>query len=257
MEIDKNIKNKLEERAIQPSVSAWERLSDQLDTHARRKRRRQFFYISSAASILLLVSIFLLWTKNDIVERPMIPEETIVIVPIDTNAFKNKFDAIIEKDVTSITDNSNLKKETIVKKISKEKKGIQIEKKIPIITPKIVSKEVVAEHKEPVSKSTPQILEKKTKRHSRVSVDSEALLYSVTHTEAEVIAYYRKYKIDRNDVLSSIKKELKKSNLKIDANSILAEVERDIDDASFKKNFMSIIKKRVSDIASAIASRND
>jgi LysM repeat protein len=256
MEIDKNIKNKLEERAIQPSVSAWERLSDQLDTHARRKRRRQFFYISSAASILLLASIFLLWTKSDVVDRPILPEETIVIAPVDTTIFENKLDAIIKKEVTPIVDNNNLKKETIVRKIPQEKKRGRVEKNIPIVPESTVSNEVIVVHKESVNKSTP-VIEKKIKKHSRISVDSEALLYSVTHTEAEVIAYYKKYKIDRNDVLSSIKKELKKSNLKINANSILAEVERDIDDASFKKNFMSIIKKRVSDIASAIASRND
>jgi ABC-type uncharacterized transport system substrate-binding protein len=99
----------------------------------------------------------------------------------------------------------------------------------------------------------------KKSRKTRISVNSDALLYSVTHTEEEVIAYYKKYQLNRKDIINSIEQQLRKSNLKVavNASTILAEVEREIDDASFKKNFMKIIKRRVSDLATAIASRND
>ena len=79
----------------------------------------------------------------------------------------------------------------------------------------------------------------------------------MTHSKEEVKAYYAKYNINRDEVLQSIQNQLNKSNFKIDANTILAEVERDIDEDDFQNNFMKSLKKRVSDIASAIASRND
>lgn len=63
--------------------------------------------------------------------------------------------------------------------------------------------------------------------------------------------------MDRDALLNTIKLELKKSNLKVNPNSILAEVERTIDDDDFQNNFLKSLKSKVSDIASAIASRND
>ena len=54
-----------------------------------------------------------------------------------------------------------------------------------------------------------------------------------------------------------IKNELKQSNIKLNPETILAEVEKNIDEDNFKNNFMQFLKKRVVDIASAIASRNE
>lgn len=255
MEIDKNIKGKFKERAIQPSSSAWERLSDQLDTYARRKRRRRFFYISSAASILLLISIFL-FSTNTSVESPLQPEKMIVDQEVKVPKIKEELKTNIDENESAIANTTISEKEVIPQKKIKKKNVRKTRTIVPVEIPKeIITEEAVAVVDKPESKD---IVQKNTfKKPSRISVNSDALLYSVTHTEEEVIAYYRAHKIDREDVLNSIKLQLKKSNLKIDARTILADVERDIDDASFKENFMKIIKKRVSDLATAIASRND
>ena len=76
-------------------------------------------------------------------------------------------------------------------------------------------------------------------------------------TKEEIKAYYKKYKIDRADVLLAIKKELKESNIKVDPQTILAEVERDVSEENFQNNFYQFIKKRVSSVATAIANRNN
>ena len=93
--------------------------------------------------------------------------------------------------------------------------------------------------------------------NSAIKINADDLLFAVTHSPKEVSAYYAKYNVNRNDVLRTIKSELKKSNFKIDPNTILAEVERTIDDDIFQNNFMNSLKRKVSDIAEAIASRND
>jgi len=263
MGIDKDIKNKFEERAIQPSASSWERLSNQLDMHAKRKRRRRFFYISSAASILLLVSIFALSLESDTIEDSIIPEKMIVETPAKTPEVKKEIDDLLDKNETIIAKNDTPKQEITPRKRSNKKAVDRNKELVPIEIPKTImqNKDVIAKVDKSTGKginlSADEVKLNKKKGTSRISVNSEALLYSVTHTEEEVVAYYKAHKIDREDVLNSIKKQLKKSNLKIDARTILADVERDIDDASFKENFMKIIKKRVSDLATAIASRND
>lgn len=264
MEIDKNIKKKFEEREMRPSASAWERLSNQLDSHARKKRRRRFFYISSAASILLLLSLFLMKNKENSIEAPLLPERSLVESSEPIKEVTKDKELVLQEE-TIVVKNDIPVKEVPVKRLNKKSNSPKKKEFVPIDIKKLdnVSNEAIAQKEKPkqeiINTKTSDVasLEKKKINTKRVSVNSDALLYSVTHTEAEVIAYYRAHKIDRNDVLNSIKKELQKSNLKIDARTILADVERDIDDASFKENFMKIIKKRVSDLATAIASRND
>jgi len=83
------------------------------------------------------------------------------------------------------------------------------------------------------------------------------LLFAVTHSSTEVKEYYAKLNLTREDVLSTIKNELKNSNIKVSPEAILAEVERTIGEEDFQNNFLQSLKKRVTDIATAIASRND
>ncbi|WP_341221634.1 hypothetical protein [Polaribacter atrinae] len=64
--LDHSIKEKLQNRTINPSASAWERLSVQLDEQPKQKKKGWFFYVGAAASILLLISIgFLFLNKNE------------------------------------------------------------------------------------------------------------------------------------------------------------------------------------------------
>ena len=58
-------------------------------------------------------------------------------------------------------------------------------------------------------------------------------------------------------LLKMIKIELKKSNLKVDPKIILAEVETTIKNDIFQNNFLKSLKVKITDIATAVASRND
>jgi NhaP-type Na+/H+ and K+/H+ antiporter len=93
--------------------------------------------------------------------------------------------------------------------------------------------------------------------NSRIKINSDDLLYAVSHNKEDVKTYYAKYNLKKEDILRTIKSELKKSNIKINPETILAEVERTIDDDDFQNNFMKSLKNKISDIATVIASRND
>ena len=267
--IDTNIKEKLANRTFEPSASAWERLSTQLDQQSKQQKRGWFFYIGYAASILVLISIGIyLFSDKEVV---IIPENIIVDAPIDTVIIKNKIDKIFNeipveevivknekkvkeikpKNVSSITEkkskkkvntianNVNIIKKEINKKEIKNKVAVYIDDLKPLVKNQTVASKIV------------------NNTNSRIKVSGVDLLYAVTHTETEVKAYYAKLNVTRDDVLKTIKSELKKSNLKVNPETILAEVESTIDDDFFKNNFLKSLKRRVTDIASAIASRND
>ena len=277
--IDNNIKEQFENRTFKPSASAWERLSVQLDEEPKQKKIGWFFYIGAAASILLLVSIGIQLFSDD--SQEIIPNEEVVISPIDTNnidttieKFINEIhieEAIVKKDKVenselnneefknSINSNIIVNKSNNVSQTKKEYKERVVkkqffEKKHKTILAKVEEKMLVAIQKKEVPKEN-KIL--KQDPNSSIKINSDDLLFAVTHSPEEVTAYYAKYNVNREDVLKTIRNQLKESNIKINPNTILAEVERTIDDDVFQNNFMKTLKRRVSDIATAIASRNN
>ncbi|WP_373940640.1 hypothetical protein OEG92_10220 [Polaribacter sejongensis] len=52
--IDKNIKEKLDNRTINPSASAWERLSAQLDEQPKQKKKGWFFYVGASSKYFII-----------------------------------------------------------------------------------------------------------------------------------------------------------------------------------------------------------
>ena len=82
-------------------------------------------------------------------------------------------------------------------------------------------------------------------------------MYAVTNPTKDINQYYKKYNIDRNDVLKSIQNQLQNANLKIDANTLLVDVEKTIDEETFKKSFLQVVKGKVTGFASAFANRNN
>ena len=269
--LDNNIKEKLQNRAFQPSASAWERLSAQLDEQPKQKKRGWFFYIGAAASILLLITIgFQIFSKNDdqIVPENIITNETIDIEKIDKriDKFINEIPAekaIVNTDEVEEKQKVNYNKNVIANKVKQSHLNKEITSsqttrndntEIAIVKVKITNN----------SKNVIPTKEKKLKENifkqdpnSKIKINSDDLLFAVTHSSKEVKAYYAKHNLTRDDVLKTIKNELQKTNIKVNPNTILAEVERTIGEEDFENNFLKSIKRRVSGIATALASRND
>lgn len=280
--IDKHIAEKLKNRELQPSFSAWERLSNQLDEHETKKKKRRWMFIGYAASILVLISAGIFYfTKSS--EKLINDTNTITVdVPVDTTKFTIQplkdlvpiEEAVVQTEKGANTakekeaEPSKQKNKTTPKVIiakhtetTNQKKGkdvLPIKDKIitPVETAVIAKADVTQKETSGGSKDKSKLQKKSKKSKFRIQVNSDDLLYAVTHTPAEVKAYYAKYNVKRHDVLKTIQQELKKTNLKVDPNTILAEVEKNIDEDDFKDNFMQRLKTKISDIAVAIAYRN-
>ncbi len=263
--LDENIQKKLENRTLQPSVSAWERLSNELDVYEKKKKKKIFFYIGYAASIVVIISLGIFMATNT---KP-VPINTIITAkPIDTNFIKTKNDflkndfQLIEKAIVNTKKQTNSTKQlnAFTKRaittlqtddFKNEMKSFIVEASIEK-EKNIVTKSGI----ELKYKSLMQQNKNASEKTNKIHVNSTDLLYAVTHSKEEVKQYYAKYNIDRNDVLKNIQKELHKTGLKVSPNSILAEVERTINEDAFQNNFIKSIRKRVKNIATTIASRN-
>jgi hypothetical protein len=274
---NKNIQKKFENRTFEPSASAWERLSVQLDEQPKQKKIGWFFYIGAAASILLLVSVGIQLFSNN--SEEITPKEEVVIKQIDRDLIDEKIEklkieipleeAIVTKDRVEVAQEKTVinvfaKEERLKQSLSTEDNKLSKNyiKKEKIIIAKVEEKPniISIEMEKFQTKNSSEEIKKKILKqdpNSKIKINADDLLYAVTHTTKEVKEYYAKYNVNREDILKTIKSELKKSNVKVNPNTILAEVERTIGDDDFQNNFMKSLKRRVSDIASAIASRND
>lgn len=253
--LDNAFKEKLQNRTLQPSASAWERLAVQLDEQPKKTTKSWLFYGSIAAGILLLVSVGLSFvlSKNEEVK----PTQKMVNQPIDTVEI-NKNKAIKIEDIkpkTLLVQHKDVKKAPLKNTYTKEVQKDQFVEDLVVENLNFDSLKIGIEtvQNQTVKKENSV----NTKIETSIKINSEDLLYAVTHTPKEVQAYYAKYQVNREDVMRIIKLELKQSNIKLNPETILAEVEKTIDEDDFKNNFMQFLKKRVVDIASAIASRND
>jgi len=110
--IDKVVKQKLENRTFSPSESAWERLSMQLEEQPKKKKTNWVLYTGIAASILLLLTIAIqvFNTKEEVI----IPENELVIDKVDKEIINQKIDKLINeipKEEAIVKEEVNIKKE--------------------------------------------------------------------------------------------------------------------------------------------------
>lgn len=261
--IDTEIKKKLADRTFTPSNSAWERLSVQLDEQPKQQKTKWFLYVSVAASIVLLLTIGIQFFSVD--NETIFPQEELVIDKKDKEILEEKIDQFINEipaEEAIVKEEKSTPKQ-VEKKIAKnevtfEKPRVDKIKQDQLIVAKVDENIPQKSNDDLLKEASLERIEKmQTNTKSGIKINADALLFAVTHTPKEAKAYYAKYKIDRNDALQTIKTELKKSELNVNPEAILAEVERSIEEDDFQNNFLNTLKRRVTDIASAIASRND
>ena len=270
--LDKSIKEKFSNRTLEPSVSAWERLSVKLEEQPKQNKKGWFSYRGYAATILVLMSIGIYTLSDD--EQVSSPKQIIVEENRDTTSIKNK----IEQHFNAISIDKALVKS---EKVEKKKEGKSIEVK-NVTTNSFAFKEKHAPFKKEesllnkkkekirnvkIKENNPMIIHIKeefsnevfTKQNfnSRIKVNAADLLYAVTHGANGIEKKEAKPNMSRKEILKTIKTELYKSNLKVNPETILSEVEHTITNDIFQNNFLKSLKKRISNIATSIASRND
>ena len=57
IKFEEQIKDKLEQRTVTPSIEAWSKLSEQLDADDKRSKKTSFWWFGIAASIAALVFV--------------------------------------------------------------------------------------------------------------------------------------------------------------------------------------------------------
>ena len=250
--IDKQIADKLKDREFKPSLSAWERLSEELNKEPVKKKHSWVLYLGYAASIVVLIGAGFLYILND--NNKLTPQNIIVNATTDTLKLKevNLKEIIpVEEAIVKVIERKEKYKNIKTKKIQFKEES---KRTVANVSKQRIGK-ILVNHKVKKEDKDSTIANSK-KGKSSILVNSDDLLFVVTHSQEEVKEYYAKYKINRKDVLDTIRKELIKSNLTINPETILAEVEYDIKETDFEQNFMKKFKSKLSNVIVVIADRN-
>ncbi|MFD2528400.1 hypothetical protein [Polaribacter marinaquae] len=261
--LDNSVKEKFANRTLEPSVSAWERLSTKLDEEPKQKKKGWFFYIGYAASIIVIISIgFFIFSDEDIIIKndTIIVEEVIDTVNIIKNIEEHFNEVSVEKAI--VKNEQSIEEKT--KKIDNIKRDIT-SKSTKVAQFNNKNKKIEKSLVDKTTRTTTNVVAKNevnpssdlNKEKFSITVNADDLLKSISTKSKKVEAYYANNNISEEELLKAIKSELIKSDLKVNPETILAEVERSINDDVFENNFLKSLKKKISNIATAIASRNN
>jgi hypothetical protein len=218
--IEKQIKEKLNQREIQPSANAWDRLDAMLSVK-EQKPKRNYKWLSIAAVFVgfTLIGIFMMnqgsSTDNVIPSNSIVLEnETKLIENESTPEIVNTFSEVQEKG-------------TLVHQSTKK-----TEKSPTEINPK---KDFLLDNH---SKQEEIILENQPKESTNKYINAESLLAEIETGE----------KIEIPNIS-------KKPSVKVDANALLSSAEKEVEE-TFRDKVIQSINKKYNSVKSTLANRN-
>jgi len=257
---ENDIKEKLEQRRLQPSTDSWSTLQGHFDANDNSKSNKTYWWLGIAASVIgviLITTLFFEGTTNDNIEPNIVEIEEAnkqkpmenVIIPVEDNIEKSV--AKTEKVEPITIDKKNLVKETPQLKTELNKK----------------QKEVVGENPQEV------VANVETQKHNTNDKNTHVTINELTIEELkiqEVVAQVQALKksnktfsdAEINTLLDEAQKEIALHKLydaatkKVDASDLLQDVEADLDQ-SFRTKVFKALKTSYGSVKTVVAKRNN
>lgn len=237
---EKHIKKELEEREITPSVHAWERLSEKLETTAPQPKKKGYFWYGIAASFIGILIVSIAYFNSEInIEVPDAKftdttEEVIEVKSIPDSKIANEMkDAVVEqtKKKKLTTTNLNENQAAVTRNEMISLKEIQS----------------VNEAQKSVNNFEEEIIN--TKILQIVATVDSIEQHSAALTNAEVDNLLR---IAQEEILRD---KLINQNGSVDAIALLTEAENELD-KSFRDQVFDSLKSGFLKVRTAVADRN-
>jgi len=261
MKYEEQLKDKLEERTIQPSPDAWQKLNDTLDANQSKKSNKGFWYLGIAASlvgILLITNVFNNDNSNTI-EPTIVDVDTTNSELIDNNeedevtkdkeVFSNDDEVLASENNSESNKVETPKKQPIKKEELKEKIAKEQLKLIPNNTEETV---VASNVKEENKKETTKKLSLEEQKAQEIVAQIQTMRKTKEVTDAEI-----------DELLNAAQREITLKRLydentkRVDANALLLSVEDDIEEQSFRTRVFEMLKAGYNEVKTVVADRNN
>lgn len=255
IKFEDNLKEKLEQRKLQPSITAWKTLQERLDANNDNKSNKTFWWLGIAASfvgILIITTVFFNKSIQQTAEPILVDIEDVNIQNTDNNNLNKLVQevAVEELKIEKVLPKSNantLNKKPILQKLQQKEKLIIIDIKEAIVQTDIKEEEQITE-KANVTKAltfediklqevVAQIQDLKKNNQTVSDIDIDALL-------------------DQAQKEIALKKLYSESTKTVDADALLQDVEADLEQ-SFRDRVFKALKAGYKEVRTAVAERNN
>lgn len=263
IKFEEQLKEKLEQRSIQPSSDAWNKLSDRLDEEGDNQNNKGFWWLGIAATIVgvLFALTFVFKSNTEIVEPTIVDtkEET----TIETQDFQN-LDALEESNTVAIEENDSKPEKTQQKEVKeqiikvplksviKEQQDALIPNKVNEVVAKVDTKLISEEVNKKVTEQKPEIVSFETQKVNEVVAQIKKLQQENKEVTTEEI----------DALLEAAQKEITMQKLydeatkTVDAEALLQSVEDDLEQ-SFRDKVFSTLTSGYKTVKTAVATRNN
>ena len=255
IKFEEQLKDKLEERSLQPSAESWTKLSERLDAEEKKTKFPWFWWMGIAAAVIITLTVVMqtLGPKNTEQSLPQVVEQEV------KDDFNNT-----EKSNTTEINTIELASEN--NEVEVGSKGQDKENKTEIINYKSATKRKVdtqlAVEQNIEENSSKDVVNFKNEQQTIIE---EAIIDKAAVAEAIKDINTQKTNVTDREVDSLLKvasKELfkdklhKEANRTVDAKSLLEDVEDEMGQ-SFRSKVYEVLKDGYKTVKTAVAQRND
>lgn len=254
VKFEEHIKNKLEQRAIKPSETAWNTLAEKLDAQDKKKSNTTYLWFGVAASIVIVIMV-----SNSIFNKSMLPDENkaIQVVTSEDKNQQNKEEIIDNNPIVEDVIVAEIEEPTVIEAKKTEQSNISHQQKVAEVktttnqNTKDLEYNRIAFNTDYKTKNEIKESERITSENAFVQVDIKSKTDSSENLDSEIEALLSKAQKD-----VSTKTAISKEKSKINPEGLLEEVEFDLDQ-SFRDKVFQKLKTSYKKVSTAVAHRND
>src|SRR6478672_6071301 len=239
--IEKQIREKLNSREIQPSAQAWDRLDAMLSVAEEKKTKRSYGWLYIAAAILVFASVGLFFYNQ---ENTIPVNETVVGIENNKDTIQENATEIAAKENAVSTDNSSQQNEQMQQSASSDKRSNNQSNQ------SIINKSAVAQNQKSTTRgeanqktNSSSIINKEKAIEFQTSSDVAVKDIPKVMTENKAIVVEKATSTNKDAVAATeVKKSEANSKVKVNANSLLSEVDGELDLTFREKVFKKVNK---------------
>lgn len=257
IKFEEHVKEKLDERKIQPSAGSWDQLNSRLNNDTDKNSGRKWWVSAVAAgAILLIASTFFLKQQGQMQENPVVETPVDETIQDDSQNTESKKAVEIASEEVSQESVQKIEKSTpktevvktqdalaennAVEESREEEESVVVSENYKFTKPVINEPIIVQNSSEELNERLQEVIQK----------ISEEEKNSGSYTNAEVDALLAEAAAEISEERSLYKEG------SIDAAALLADVEYEVDE-SFRKEVFDFLKAEFLKAKTAVANRND
>lgn len=276
IKLEDNMRDRLEERTIEPTAAAWDRISSKLEAEQGVKKSKRVLWMSIAASFVGGVLIAILFFQNNTTSQGPSMVDTDTHEKIEESIFINPDEVVVpNQEIVEEKEEAIVQEEKSVKEVKESLKNekpliIEEEKSVERIANALpetkevetntreelfVEKEVVVASQEVTIKEPSEIVID-DKLNTIINQKVEEVIAqveskeSITDAEIEALLKNAQREIISNQIFNQ------KTN-KVDANALLLDVEAEVAPASFRNKIFDAVVEGFEKTRDAVANRNN